>query len=262
MQFIKTENDLSSFMVCPIHCHQKEKNHVISFFEKGKTRGSAPSSEDGSEHCIPPQLFQHTVHSHTGTGVIIGKTLQYYSPALADGNRIDGRHALPHRHRTDINDIIDKVASLASNRDNPVSIYRKCNKYLWEIEDHDGKIGHALLDILLHQVSVTSETTKTVYIESDNMFVDIIAARRQRIKAGEYVKISLSMKCGVVMRSCRHYNFNTETNRDDTCHETAVSCIRACGGLFIFSADAKERVEITIFLPVPGATAPTSYRMQ
>ncbi|MBN2255031.1 MAG: hypothetical protein JW736_04955, partial [Deltaproteobacteria bacterium] len=89
MQFIKTENDLSSFMVCHIHCHQKEKNHVISFFEKDKTRGSTPSSEDGSEHCIPPQLSQHTFHSHTGTGAIIGKTSQYYSPVLADGNRID-----------------------------------------------------------------------------------------------------------------------------------------------------------------------------
>ncbi|MBN2515364.1 MAG: hypothetical protein JXC33_04955 [Deltaproteobacteria bacterium] len=225
-----------------------------TFFEKDETRCSVSLSENESDDCIAPKRSQHASFVYVGTGVTIGKTSPYYSPSPTEGDR------------TDINDIIDKVASLAINTERSVSIYRKCNKYLWRITDRDGKVGQVLLNLLRHHVGVASDTTKTVYIESDNIFVDIIEAQRRRIRPGEYVKVSFSVACEPMMQGETHLHHSDSSPsvavRYNTCHKTSIAYIRAYGGLLTYSAGGNDCANMTILLPVYGTPIPVSYRIQ
>lgn len=216
----------------------------------------ASSRNDENDHHITSQSSQNLPEAFALRSSFLRNASPFGSVVRPSSHRLVNGHPAATLRKTDISDIIGKVTLLSTRNDTLQSIYCKCDKHLWQIRDDDGRVGQSLLDLLIYHINDALEISKAVYIESNNMFVNINESQRRRIKTGEYVKISLSMECKSMAQCDIHYNFDAgsdNTNRNSTCYETAVACIRACGGLFTYSADAKDRVEMAIYLPVPGS---------
>jgi len=212
------------------------------------------SSRDGeNDHRITLQSSYDSPAVFALRSSFLRNASPFGSVVRPSSHRLVNGHPATTIRKTDIIDIIGKVKSLSTSNDTSKSIYCKCDKHLWQIGDDDGRVGQSLLDLLIYHVNDALEILKAVYIESNNMFVNINESQRRKIKTGEYVKISLSMECKSMAQCGIHYNFDADrdnTNLNITCYETAISCIRACGGLFTYSADANNHIEMAVYLPV------------
>ena len=155
---------------------------------------------------------------------------------------------------TNINDLIEKSSNMFGRTRKQIRISKSYEKDVWTVEADQGQIEHALLNLYVNAWQAMPGSGE-LYLESENVTIDVNYIEPYHVKPGRYVKISVK-DTGVGMDSATQQRifdpfFTTkEMGRGTGLGLASVyGIIKNHGGIINVSSKKGEGTTFNIYLP-------------
>ncbi|MEE8300177.1 MAG: response regulator, partial [Desulfatiglandales bacterium] len=155
---------------------------------------------------------------------------------------------------TNINDLIEKSSNMFGRTRKEIRISRSYEKDVWTVEADQGQIEHALLNLYVNAWQAMPGSGE-LYLETENVTIDVNYIAPYHVKPGRYVKISVA-DTGMGMDSATQQRifdpfFTTKEMRRGTGLGLAsvYGIIKNHGGIINVSSKKGEGTTFNIYLP-------------
>jgi len=163
---------------------------------------------------------------------------------------------------TDINDLVAKTVSLFGRTKKDITIHQKYAKNLWSAKIDRSQLEQILMDMYVNAWQAMTRDGGDIYVETDNVQIDLAKAELLKIKAGNYVRITIiDTGSGMDEETCARIFEPFFTTKEKSrgvglSLASAYGIVRSHEGAIEVASELGRGTIFNIYLPVSAEEAP------
>jgi two-component system cell cycle sensor histidine kinase/response regulator CckA len=170
------------------------------------------------------------------------------------GFAMGGKHEVK---RIDVNELAKNSSTMFGSTKKEISIHRKCQPDIWPIEGDPGQIEHALLNLYVNAWQAMPGGGD-LHLDTENVTLDEHSIKPYYVKAGRYVKISVTDTGAGMDEATRQRIFEPLFTARQMGRGTALGLpsaygiIKNHGGYISVYSEQGKGTTFTVYLPAWG----------
>lgn len=163
---------------------------------------------------------------------------------------------------TDINDLVARTVSMFGRTKKEIAVHQKYAKNLWAAKIDRSQIEQVLMDIYVNAWQAMPGDGGDIYIETDNVQIADAKAEALKIKAGDYVRITITdTGSGMDEKTCSRV-FEPFFTTKEKSHGVGLSMASAYGiirnheGAIEVASELGQGTIFSIYLPASTQAVP------
>lgn len=162
---------------------------------------------------------------------------------------------------TDLNEIIEKSSSLFARTKKEIRVHTELSEDLWTAEVDRGQIEQVLLNLYVNAWQAMS-TGGDLYLQTENIILDLSYLKPYKVEPGRYVKISVSDTGVGIDKETQERIFEPFFTTKEMGRGTGLGLasvygiIKSHGGYINVYSEKEKGTVFTIYLPASEKVAP------